>query len=232
MAKWNPVVSNTTLKELIRCPRCFWLKKVKKVQFPKGIMPGLPNGMDETIKRYHDDLRAKSKKAVKLPYQIYLYRNQGNINEWRDWKRGLPRLTKSGIDLMGAIDDMGYEEYSKKNYLVPIDFKTKENRPRDGYADKWYKLQGSVYTYLLKKAGYDVANHCLVIFYSPDELKKNGVDFKFDVVYQMINCDDEMVEELFDRAIRIMKSKKAPPRSPVCDVCEYVEQVNHLKLRR
>ena len=50
-------LSPSSLNLLEECPRCFWLKTVKKIRRPMGPMSSIPIKMDRIIKNYFNKYR-------------------------------------------------------------------------------------------------------------------------------------------------------------------------------
>lgn len=226
-----PILSNSSLKEMHRCPRCFWVAKKLKVEKPKGIIPTLQRGMDTVIKEYWDNLR-KSKKEVRIDIikepKIYLYQNQQNLDEWRNWKTGLPRYSNKYVTLMGAIDEIGYEKSGNKKYLLPMDYKTRESGVRDGYGEKWHKLQLSIYSFLLNKAKILCTNYGIPLYYFPEKvIDKNK--FSFNRMHEVVLVDYILVEESLDKAIKILEMSKPPESNPNCEYCNWLNQIIYIK---
>ena len=223
MKTYPPLLSNTSLKLLTDCPKCFWRDKVLKIKRPKGIIPGLQRGMDDVIKKYYDQFRNKKVLLHDVNPKVYLFQDQEKLDVWRFWKTGLPRYSYKGIEVMGAIDECGYELIKKNQYLLPVDYKTKEKQVQAGYGDKWYKFQLSLYSYLMKQAKMKVTDYGIIIYYSPDIMKGETL-ISFNRELEFVKVDYYAVESTIESAINVLKGKE-PPSNPECEYCNYYNKI-------
>jgi len=220
---YPPLLSNSSLKLLIDCPKCFWRDKILKIKRPKGIIPGLQQGMDDIIKVYWDSLRKRGIKIHDENPTIYLFEDQVKLDEWRFWKSGLPRYSHKNIEVMGAVDEVGYEKIKKQKYFLPIDYKTKKDQVQAGYGDKWYKFQLSLYSYLMKQAGMKVTDYGMIAYYSPARQQTKTI-FHFNEDFEFVKVDYYAIESAIESAIGVLKGKE-PQGNPQCEYCQYIDKI-------
>jgi len=218
-------LSASTLNLLNDCPRCFWLKFKKKKERPRGIFPTLPSGMDNVIKKYFDTYREKNELPKELQEEIpnsTLYPDHENIRKWRDWRTGLNYTSPKGIKLIGAFDDIVVH---KDDTISPLDYKTRGFPPKSIIdSEKYYGLQLSVYSFLLKQNKYKISGQGYLIYYYPKEIKDNGI-VQFNIKPVRIGEDPKYAIDMCTKALEILESDKIPKASPGCEYCSYIESM-------
>jgi len=219
-------LSPKALNEYLECPRCFWISRNKKLKCP-FIMATLMEGIDNRLKDYMDLIRNSNAFAIPGETKIYLYKNQEQLNKWRDWKEGL-RLKLGNNFFSGALDDLLIN--NKKQY-IPLDFKTKGQIPSDGYAEKWYNVQLSSYEWMLQRLGFKTAGFAYAAFFSPSlacNMKKDmtGIDFFFNITFQKVKTNVLYINNLYKDAANCL-TKKIPKGN--CKLCQYIEERNTIE---
>ena len=201
-------LSPSTLNLLEDCPRCFWLKMVKKIKRPMGPMSSIPIKMDSIIKHYFN----KYRDLGQLPPII-----EGKITGWL--AVGMPKTLKyemgNGITVWGRPDD--YLKLEDNN-IVAFDHKTKSKAPEGVHPA--YQRQMDIYSYLLKAMGYDTTNKAYLAFYYPDECElHNGMPFNCIVIE--VKTDLTRVKNLVDKAYIILNGE-IPNSHENCEYCGWV----------
>lgn len=205
--------SNTTLKLLRECPRCFWLHFHGRKR-PATIFPSLPGGMDEVLKKHFDRFR----KNGRLPPEVKLdgarlFPDQARLDSWRNWRAGLRTFSK-GHELMGAVDEL----LSVGGKVVVLDYKTRGYPVKE---DTWayYQDQLDIYTYLLSKNGQATVDYAYLIFYHPTSVLENG-DVRFHAELVKVDVDASRAEKLFQEAIAVVEGPE-PESSEGCEFCRW-----------
>ena len=212
-------LSPSTLNLFIECPRCFYLHIVKNIKRPQGIFPSLPSGMDKVLKEHFDRFMSQGK----LPPEIKegckdckLFDNIPLLETWRSNFKGIEFLDeKNDVLLHGAVDNI---LVSSNDKLVVLDYKTR-GFPLKEDTHEHYQLQMDLYNFLLRKNGYSTEDYTYLLFYYPKKVKKNG-EVVFDSVLKKIDNDVSNGEDIFKKAIKVLKSKKIPK-----DKCEWCGNV-------
>lgn len=201
-------LSPSNLNLLEECPRCFWLRMVKKIKRPSGPMSSIPIKMDSIIKHYFN----KYRDIGQLPPII-----EGKITGCL--AVGMPKTLKSELDngftLWGRPD-----EYIKlkDNNIVTLDHKTKSREPDDIHPS--YQLQLDVYSFLLKAMGYDTTNKAYLAFYYPDECDfHNGMPFFCKIIE--IKTNPSRAEKLVDKAYNTLNGE-IPDYNENCEYCRWI----------
>ena len=204
-------LSPSSLNLLEDCPRCFWLKMVKKIKRPMGPMSSIPIKMDSIIKHYFN----KYRDLGKLPPII-----DGKVTGWL--AVGMPKTLKHEMDnditVWGRPDD--YLKLEDNN-IVAFDHKTKSKAPEGIHPS--YQLQLDVYSFLLKKMGYDTTNKAYLAFYYPDECELHeGMPFNCTIIEVKTNFSriDKLVEEAYE-----VLNGEIPDSHENCDYCKWNQEI-------
>jgi len=211
----NFKLSPSSLNLLEDCPRCFWLKMVKKIKRPMGPMSSIPIKMDSIIKHYFN----KYRDLGQLPPII-----DGKVTGWL--AVGMPKTLKyeldNGITAWGRPDD--YLKLEDNN-IVAFDHKTKSKAPEGVHPS--YQLQLDVYSFLLKKMGYDTTNKAYLAFYYPDECELHeGMPFSCTIIEVKTNLS--RVDKLVDKAYSVL-NEEMPNSGENCGHCKWVTDVTQLE---
>ena len=204
-------LSPSNLNLLEDCPRCFWLKMVKKIKRPMGPMSSIPIKMDSIIKHYFN----KYRDLGQLPPII-----DGKVIGWL--AVGMPKTLKhemsNGITVWGRPDD--YLKLKDSN-IVAFDHKTKSKAPESVHPS--YQLQLDVYSFLLKKMGYDTTNIAYLAFYHPDECELHeGMPFNCTIIEVKTNLS--RVDKLINKAHNVLNGELPEPNEN-CEYCKWNQEV-------
>jgi len=203
------------------CPKCFWLRYNQKVHRPRGIFPSLPGGMDNVIKKYFDKFRKKGGLPPELEGKVRggLMPDLELMEKWRDWRTGLEYYDKvRNATLFGALDDCLVDG---ETHIV-LDYKTRGYPPKEGDSQKYYATQMDSYALMLWANGYKVAPYAYLIYYYPEEVKKNGV-VKFNVEPVEIEVSIKRVKKLFEDALDCLDDPE-PKSHSECEYCSWSVQ--------
>ena len=217
------MLSPSALNLFLECARCFWLEKVKKIKRPRGIFPSLPGGMDRIIKTYFDSYRSQVIPPPELNGPdfngVTLYRNQRQLDLWRDWRTGL-RFEDGGRSsvFLGAIDDL----LVKEDQYIPFDYKTKGSPTSQEDATRYYQNQLDCYTLLLETNKMPTEPYAFLCYYSPKKIE-NGGKVVFEVQLLKISTRYERARETLERAIGLLKGP-VPPENANCEYCRWLAQ--------
>ena len=200
-------LSPSNLNLLEECPRCFWLRMVKKIKRPSGPMSSIPIKMDSIIKHYFDRYREQDK----LPPII---QDQINGRLAVNMPKTLKHEEDNGLILQGLPDD--YLEL-KDGSIVAFDHKTKSKAPENVHSA--YQLQLNVYSYLLKALDYKTINKAYLAYYYPDECDLHrGMPFHCKIIE--VNTNHNYVKELIDKAHKILNGQ-IPQSGENCEYCKW-----------
>lgn len=209
-------LSPSSLNLLEACSRCFWLKMVKKVSRPRGAFPSLPSGVDGLLKKHFDKymrMGALPPELKKEGLVARLFDDEKLLRIWRTNFKGITWLDEqSGVLLRGAVDDL----LEKGGKLIVLEFKTKGFAVKDG-DEHYYQDQLNVYSFLLRKNGYETEDYAYLLYYVPEKILENG-DFVFNTKLVKMQVNVEHAEKLFNKAVEVLKGKE-PEKSKDCEYC-------------
>ncbi len=204
-------LSPTKLNLLQECPRCFWLDVVKKIRRPQGPMSSIPIKMDSIIKKYFDKYRERNELPPIIKENV-----SGRLP--KNMPKTLYHRENSSINLMGRPDE--YLEVDGK-FIVPFDHKTKSKPPENVHPA--YQLQLDIYSYLLKKNGYNTTNLGYLAFYYPCDCDlHDGLDIHCKVL--KVPTDFTHVQRLIKKAEDILNGK-IPEKGTGCPFCEWLDKL-------
>jgi CRISPR/Cas system-associated exonuclease Cas4 (RecB family) len=211
-------LSPSALNLYRNCPRCFWLEKVRNIKRPRGIYPSLPGGMDRVIKSFFDEYRKKKILPDELSgpdFQgVFLFDDQEQLDQWRDWRTGLEYRDSEGAILFGALDDL----LVKEGFYIPFDYKTKGSITSETDAVKYYQMQLDCYALMLDANGFKSASYGFLLYFSPKKvLPRKLVEFEMQPI--KIAIDINRATEIFREAHKCL----AGPMPSSGDNCEYCQ---------
>ncbi|MBU1179768.1 PD-(D/E)XK nuclease family protein [Patescibacteria group bacterium] len=205
------------------CPKCFWMHHNHKFPRPRGIFPSLPGGMDNVIKKYFDKFRKNSGLPPELEGKVKggLMPDLELMEKWRDWRTGLEYHDKArNAVLFGALDDCLVDD---KTHIV-LDYKTRGYPPKEGDSQRYYGTQMDAYALMLWANGYKVAPFAYLVYYYPEEVKKNGV-VAFNVEPVEIEVSIKRAKELFEKALDCLDGPE-PKSHSECIYCSWVARLS------
>ena len=180
----------------------------------------LPSGMDNLIKHYFDQYRAK--KALP-PELIGTMEGElvdiATIKKWRFWKTGPEFIDTDGNRLFGALDDCLISD----GIHIPLDYKTRGFDLKEN-STSYYILQMSCYNFLISKNKRKTSNYAYLIFYIPKEVREREVDFKIEVK-KVETLPLDKVYEIFRSALDTLALPNPPQKAKECSFCNWASHV-------
>ncbi len=218
--------------DFLKCPRCFYLDRVRGLKKPG--MPGWAlNTLTDTLLKIEFDQCRKEKK----PHRILIENNLPNIipfdhpeiDAWRDsLHHGIKaRYKDSNIILQGGVDDVWLD--TKTDELVVSDYKSQaknEEITTEAYwADQFhqsYKNQLDFYNYILQQNGFKTSKISYILVVNGLTLE-SGFNSKLEFSEHLIpyENDTSWIEGKVDEMICCMNSDKVPEPSDYCEHCAY-----------
>lgn len=228
------ILSASALSVFKDCPRCFYNEKVMGIKQPRGIFPSLPGGMDRILKGRYDFFRRQGllppEIARHFPGAI-LFKDQIQLNAWRNWRRGFRVEISDGVTLTGAIDEL--LDWQNGTYSI-FDYKTRGSAPKEGGSEQYYGHQMDIYHLLLEDAGLPTTGEAYLGYWWPSETvretveemeiggKYSGVLFETGVVG--LKTSAERARKLVDAAALCLNGP-APASGTECAYCNFVAQL-------
>ena len=219
-------LSPSTLNVFLECRRCFWLDKIKNIKRPRGIFPSLPSGMDRAIKVHFDSFRSRNELPPELSGEDFtgvgLFKDQGRLDKWRNWRTGLEFKDSDGSILGGALDDL----LTKDGRYIPFDYKTKGSPTTEEDAVKYYQNQLDCYALLLEENRLPTMGCGFLLFYSPKSVSENG-NVLFELQAIKVGTDVERARSTFKKATALLKGP-LPAKNHQCEYCAWLAKFESL----
>jgi len=214
--------SPSSLSLLKECPRCFYLRFNKGIKRPDTIFPSLPSGMDKILKAHFDSFVGKEKLPPELKDmngEIALFDDTEVLVVWRNNFKGIQWTDEKGNLFRGAVDNI----LQKGKKLIVLDYKTRGYPLKEDTA-KHYQDQLDIYTFLLRKNGYETEDYAYLLFYHPDKVNENG-DFVFHTDLVRMGISVKNAERIFNEAVKVLEGD-IPEASDNCQFCKWVDKCN------
>ena len=215
-------VSPSLVGYLSECPRCLWLHYNESVKRPRGVFPSLPDGMDDTFKKYFDTFRAKGVLPPELESKVegQLYGDLKKLEMWRNINFGRGGLSAEfpeySMRLRGAIDDLLISANGK---YIPLDFKTR-GYPTKEDTHQHYQHQLDCYALLFEQNNMPPAGIGYLLFFWPERYKDQVAYFQSKLV--KLEVGPERARGLLEK-IRNLLDSQIPPVHESCEYCLYRE---------
>lgn len=168
------------------CPRCLWAQIHEKVQMPSGGNFFISAGMGLALKRYADGYRLKGELPPELKNQIegVFLPDQNLLKKWRDQKSCLNFTDQeTGMKFSGMLEECIVREVDGEKVYTPLNFKTRGFDQKEESHDQHYQLQLDCYDLLLQKNGYKTSGTGYLVYYSPQQVRENGmIEFTVQVI--------------------------------------------------
>jgi CRISPR/Cas system-associated exonuclease Cas4 (RecB family) len=211
------ILSPTALNLFMDCPRCFWLERVLDRRRPQGPFPSLPSGIDEVLKKYFDQYRAKGELPPILDGHLTgQLAQQTEIDQWRKGV-GFDIPEKQGR-FWGKLDEALRLPTGE---IAPVDYKTRGYPPRAEIIAP-YQNQLDCYGLLLKEAGQPVASTGYLVYYYPQ--RNSGAELHsaipFEVELKPVTIDPERARKLLHQALDFLQGQSPLPH-PTCQFCQW-----------
>ncbi len=208
-------LSPSSLRLLLDCPRCFWLRFRAGHERPRGIFPSLPGAMDRKIKAYFDRYRGSLPPELVGKVDGVLMKDLETMNLWRNWRTGLRYIDEDlGIELSGALDDC----LQDGEFYLPLDYKTRGSPPRPG-TPWYYRYQLNVYSLLLSENGYGTDSRAYLVYYYPEAVEEKGT-VVFQIHPERVETSLEEAQGLLRTASETLSGEISDP-APECEYCRW-----------
>ena len=209
--------SPSSLSLLKDCPLCFWLHFNKSIKRPDSIFPSLPSGIDRILKAHFDSFRDRGElppELKELNGDVTLFDNAELLNAWRNNLKGIQWADENKNIFRGAVDNI----LQKGKKLIVLDYKTRGYPLKEDTAQH-YQDQLDIYTFLLRKNGFETENYSYLIFYHPNKVNEKGdIVFHTDIIKMEISVKN--AERIFKEALETL-SGEIPNSSEECSFCRW-----------
>ena len=218
-------VSRSKIENFIRCKACFWMDRVKGINFPG--MPGfnLNSATDSLMKKDFDKYRELQK-----PHPFMIRNGLEHLVpfkyfEFEQWtqarKFGLRTIHKpTNLLIGGGLDDVWHDRATEKIFMVEYKSTSTIHKPitLEGNWKKGYKRQIDIYQWILRQNGFDVSDMSYFVYVNADasvedgylEDKKDKANMIFDVQLIEYVGDDSWVEDVLFEIKDVLHQKTCP----------------------
>ena len=231
-------ISRSKFENYLKCKRCFYLDRVKGVNFPSTPPFTLNNLVDELLKREFDTYRLQKKSHPlfkKINFNGVPFQHE-KLDEWRESRtKGIKyEDKKNNLILKGGIDDLWLDLDTNK--IVIVDYKAtskKDGVPDDILEQPFYgayKNQLDFYGWLFKKNKFDVSDDGYFLFCNGSHLKQefNAVmDFDYKFIHHKINTD--WIDDEIGNMKKVLDSDEIPRIKDECEFCIYSQTIINFK---
>ena len=225
-------VSRSKLTDFRKCPKCFYLDRVKGLAYPSTPGWTLNARTDDLLKKEFDECREQE-----IPHRIMetfglkdvVPFKHEDMDRWRNsMHQGLEaRFSDSNIILHGGVDDIWWNVKTEK--VIVVDYKSQASkypvRPRTylySTHKRWYAEQLDFYAYLLQQMGFDVAQ--TGYFYVVNE-DGSSPGFHGKLTFQETlvpyKCKTDWIEPSVKQMIETLNSQEIPDGNESCENCAY-----------
>ncbi len=180
----------------------------EKKRRPSGAFPTLPAGMDGVLKAFYGN----PKRLAETGLKVQGFPKPELLKDWQNNWKCLRLTNKKGHTLKGTVDNLVMEN----GKVVVLDYKTRGFPLKDDTVER-YRLQMSVYTYILEQLGYKTSKHTYLLFYYPRGLSKYD-QVSFHVVAIKLDVEAAYARSVFEQAIGCLEGTKPPN---CCEWCAY-----------
>lgn len=240
-----PDISPTALTLFTKCLACYWRAYRHRVRRPSGSISSFPIGVDGTFRRLIDN--AIEKKTVPALFADQ-FKSLGLSDATFMPLLSKEKFQKMfGVNLQGCAPEVVAEEYKRAEVIpskmittlvdgtklsgsldgclkrmdgamIPVDFKTtgKPKTERETYY--FYKIQLSIYNYLLDKMGHKTAGEGYLLYVYPKSIP-GGVENHVKVV-KIKTLPFSTTENLIKCALKVRLSDKMPEPNRHCEFCK------------
>jgi len=199
------------------CPRCFYLKIVRKFNRPRMPFPSIFSRIDLLMKNFFED-KPTSSLAPELP--------PGRVAFGEKWVQSAP-IHISGHDagcyIRGKFDTV--VAFDDGTYGV-IDFKTSQPKP---YHVRFYGRQLHAYAYCLEnpapgKFNLKPISKLGLIIVEPsdmDQTPDGRIAYLGDMTWTEVPLDNKAFLGFLDQVLTVLEGPQPPPPAEKCGFCQY-----------
>ena len=219
-------ISRSQIEAFVNCPRCFYLNNRLGVRRPSSPPFTINSLVDHLLKREFDTYR-----AARTPHPIMVEHGldaipfqHPQIDEWRENFVGMQFIDeRTNLKITGAVDDIWQMRESGK--LIIVDYKATAINGNVTLNDDWkigYKRQMEIYTWLLRKLGFDVDDRGFFLYCNGQDA--GSFDGKVDFLISLLpyTGNSEWVEPTLVEIKACLMHDEAPSASAGCEFCGYI----------
>jgi hypothetical protein len=199
------------------CPRCFYLKYIRRINRPAAPFPSIFGAIDRLMKAHYAGRPTSDVSPSLAP---------GNISVSEKWLESLPISLpghRLSCFLRGKFDALIHFEDGSHGV---IDFKTSEPKPSQV---PFYSRQLHAYAYALEhpapgKLGLSPISCLGLLVEAPHatlSATTHEISFKFTSTWLDVPLFREGFIEFIDQVMSLLELPEPPPASEKCTYCQY-----------
>ena len=225
-----PVLSRTALEEFLKCPRCFYLHRRKKLKPLSRIPLTLAVATDALLKNEFDAIRGTDVShplwdANQLHVRAFAH---PDLETWRSNFKGL-RVTHAptGATIFGAVDDLWQHCDTGDLHIVDYKSTSKQGTPDlEGGFGAGYKRQIEIYQWIYRQAGFPVSPIGYFLYVNGSKeggfyLESEG-RMRFVTTLLAHEGNTDWVENCITDAVACFHGEQLPEATADCDTCRYI----------
>jgi PD-(D/E)XK nuclease superfamily len=228
-------VSRGQIEAFVECPRCFYLNNRLGMRRPSSPPFTINSLVDHLLKREFDMHR-----AAQTPHPIMVAHGldavpfqHPQIDEWRENFVGMQFIDqRTNLKITGAVDDIWQMRESGK--LIVVDYKATANRSIS-LDDGWkigYKRQMEIYTWLLRRQGFDVEDRGFFLYCNAQHAESFDGKLRFLTSLLPYTGNSEWVEPTLLELKACLMQDEAPSASAGCEFCGYIAAAHKVEKHR
>ena len=226
----------------LTCPKCFYLDRVKGLNYPDGPSWALNNTTDLLLKKEFDTYREEQKphplfKEHGLEYLVPYQHVE--MDDWRDPLRpynerktlgGLvAQFEDTNIILTGGVDDIWQD--TRDGRLAIVEYKAQANRRplnAESYLGPYresYRIQIDFYVYLFQELGFDISESAYFLVCNANQDAEGffaQMGFSESLIPYRWNTD--WIPAKLSEMVALLNQEHVPDSHPSCNNCEYARQ--------
>ena len=234
-------LSRSRIENFVRCPACFYMQQVEKIEFPS--IPGflLNEATDVLLKKYFDYFRAKQITPPFLKKRKLGHLVPFQHEEFELWTQslhfGAPGRMHTVVDeynlkIGGGVDDIWQDK--NNGVLHVVDYKSTSKKTDglallDGFFAQAYKRQMDIYVWIMTRMGFDVSRTGYFLYVNGDRESQTDfiqkdiglMEFKLSLI--PYETDLTWIDEILPQIKKNLHLRSRPPHS---DRCEYGSFLN------
>ena len=241
-------LSRSRIENFIKCPACFYMQQVEKIDFPS--IPGfnINDATDILLKKDFDHYRRQQK-----PHPFLVKNGLSNLIPYRHenfelWTQSLHFGAENrfhyddqenNLRVGGGLDDIWLNTISNKLHIV--DYKSTSQKKDSGpitLNDEWkgsYKRQMDFYIWIMKKKGFNVDDVGYFLYCDGNRfsdkpfLDEEIANMEFRITLIQYKSDLGWIEPTLKKIYKNLRLEKRPNHSNYCEYGNFLSQSNNIK---
>lgn len=221
-------LSYSSLSDMKRCLRCFYIDRKLNIKRPQGIKSSMPENVDSILKESLEAFRGSLPPSLAAYEQLKgftLYAG-ADLKKMRHWNSNPMNIDLGGGHrVIGALDDLLHNK--ETDVYAYLDYKTTGKEPGPQFGEMYYQSQCDIYTAMLVRAKRKHADFGVLLFFWPEKGEDDHVVFKSKAMF--LKPDPDAAFKTFEKAITLLEGKLIPEADQACEWCSWVGKHGNVK---